>query len=78
MVVVDLSCMCMKSRETTNLLHLHCNIAREMDHGFISICDVARELWAMVLCLLWIQWVMPKVWLICWLFGKDGLVDIII
>lgn len=63
--------------ETTNHLHLHFNIARVVYRGFMYICDVAMELWGMVLCLFWNQWVMPKVLLICCLVGKDGLVDIV-
>lgn len=38
--------------ETTNHLHLHFNIARVVYDGFMYICDVAMELWGMVLCLL--------------------------
>lgn len=76
-VVVDWCCMCMKSVETTNQLHLHFNIARAVYHGFMYICDVALELWGMVLCLFGNQRFMPKVLLICCLVGKDGLVDII-
>ena len=41
-----------KSMETTNHLHLHFNIARVVYDGFMYICDVAMELWGMVLCLL--------------------------
>lgn len=66
-----------ESMETTNHLHLHFNIARVVYRGFMYICDVAMELWGMVLCLFWNQWVMPKVLLICCLVGKDGLVDIV-
>jgi hypothetical protein len=53
-----------------------CKKSEETSYHLLLQCEVAEELWDMILCLFGMQWVMPR-WVVVSLVGKEDLLGTI-
>ena len=53
-----------------------CKKSEETSYHLLLQCEVAEELWDMILCLFGMQWVMPR-WVVVLLVGKEDLLGTI-